>query len=191
MPCRRSGDCVSRCRSCSRRMRACGSRTSSGCSPRSRSATSRARVRVGPAATAGRRASRRRARARRRNGEQVSKRIEVEVKGHVRRIRRPRYRASCECARQQGKAVAGVIAPLEPTLFRGKSYGLSVWMALLIQMYWQRRPVRALVSKINSLDRVWISVGRIVVKAEYFETGRLELEATSPPKQGSYDSETL
>ena len=28
------------------------------------------------------------------------------------------------------------------------------------------------VSKINSLDRVWIRVGRIVGKAEYFETGR-------------------
>ena len=87
-----------------------------------------------------------------RNGEEVSDRIEVEVKGHVRRIRRPRYRASCECARQQGQAVAEVIAPLEPALFRGTSYGLSVWMALLIQVYWQRRPVRA-------FEREWADCG--------------------------------
>ena len=87
-----------------------------------------------------------------RNGEEVSKRIEVEVRGHVRRIRRPRYRASCECAGQQGQAVAEVIAPLEPALFRGTSYGLSVWMAFLIQVYWQRRPVRA-------FEREWAECG--------------------------------
>ena len=75
-----------------------------------------------------------------------------EVTGHMRRIRRPRYRASCECARQQGKAAAEVIAPLEPALFRGTSYGLSVWLTLLIQVYWQRRPVRA-------FEREWADCG--------------------------------
>ena len=85
-----------------------------------------------------------------RNGEEVSERIEVEVQGYVRRIRRPRYRAACECARQQGKAAAEVIAPLQPALFRGTSYGLSVWLTLLIQVYWQRRPVRA-------FEREWCS----------------------------------
>ena len=87
-----------------------------------------------------------------RNGEEVSERIEVEVQGHVRRIRRPRYRASCECARQQGQAIGEVIAPLEPALFRGTSYGLSVWMAWLIQVYWQRRPMRA-------FEREWADCG--------------------------------
>ena len=32
-----------------------------------------------------------------RNGEEVSERVEVWIEGHIRRIRRPRYRASCEC----------------------------------------------------------------------------------------------
>ena len=87
-----------------------------------------------------------------RNGEEVSERVEVWIEGHIRRIRRPRYRASCECARQQGKAAAEVIAPLEPALFRGTSYGLSVWLTWLIQVYWHRRPVRA-------FEREWADCG--------------------------------
>lgn len=77
------------------------------------------------------------------NGEEISERIEVQVRGHVRRIRRPRYRAACGCAQRQGQAVPEVIAPLEPSLFRGSAYGLSVWVEFLLQVYWQRRPVRA------------------------------------------------
>ena len=87
-----------------------------------------------------------------RNGEERHERIEIEVKGHTRRIRRPRYRAACECARRQGKTVPEVVAPLPPALFRGTSYGLSVWVGLLIQVYWQRRPVRA-------FEREWAACG--------------------------------
>ena len=87
-----------------------------------------------------------------RNGEEVSERIEVEVKGHVRRIRRPRYRATCECPPPPDRAGAEVIAPLEPALFRGTSYGLSVWVTWLIQVYWQRRPARA-------FEREWADCG--------------------------------
>ncbi len=45
-----------------------------------------------------------------------------------------------------------VIAPLEPTLFRGSGYGLSVWVTFLVQVYWQRRPVRA-------FEREWADCG--------------------------------
>lgn len=79
----------------------------------------------------------------RHNGEQVSDRVEVEVKAHVRRIRRPRYRAVCECAAQRGERVPDVVAELEPTLFRGSGYGLSVWVLFVLQVYWQRHPARA------------------------------------------------
>ena len=34
----------------------------------------------------------------RRNGQQVSERVEVEVKAHLRRIGRLRYRALCGCS---------------------------------------------------------------------------------------------
>ena len=88
----------------------------------------------------------------RRNGEEVSERIEIHVRGHVRRIRRPRYRAACGCAQRQGQAVPEVIAPLEPALFRGSGYGLSVWVEFLVQVYWQRRPVR-------TFEREWGECG--------------------------------
>ena len=78
-----------------------------------------------------------------RNGEESSASIEVDVRGYVRRIRRPRFRAGCGCAQRQGQPVPAVIAPREPTLFRGTSYGLRVWVAFLLQVYWQRHPVRA------------------------------------------------
>lgn len=77
-----------------------------------------------------------------RNGEAISDSIEVVVRGYVRRIRRPRFRAGCGCAQRRGHPVPAVIAPQAPTLFRGTSYGLSVWVAFLLQVYWQRRPVR-------------------------------------------------
>ncbi len=38
--------------------------------------------------------------------------------GYVRRIRRPRRRAACDCTARRGEPAAVVIAPLEPTLFR-------------------------------------------------------------------------
>ena len=78
-----------------------------------------------------------------RNGEAVSEWVEVVVQGYVRRTRRTRFRAGCECAQRQGQPVPEVIAPLDPPLFRGTSYGLSVWAEFLLQVYWQRRPVRA------------------------------------------------
>ena len=78
-----------------------------------------------------------------RNGEAVSERVEIEVKAHLRRIRRTRWRASCECAAQRGESQPEVVAPPEPSLFRGTSYGLSVWVTFLVQVYWQRHPARA------------------------------------------------
>ncbi len=87
-----------------------------------------------------------------RNGEEISERIEIEVRGHTRRIRRPRYRASCQCAQRQGQPVPQAIAPLPPALFRGSSYGLSVWVTFVVQVYWQQRPVRA-------FEREWQDCG--------------------------------
>ena len=61
----------------------------------------------------------------RRNGETVSKRVEIRVRAHIRHIRRPRYRASCRCAQQRGLAVPEGQAELEPTLFRGSKLELT------------------------------------------------------------------
>lgn len=82
------------------------------------------------------------------NGEQVSERIEVQVQGYVRRIRRRRFRAACDCAQRQGETAPEVIAALPPRLFRGSLYGLSVWVEFVLHVYWQRRPAR-------SFEREW------------------------------------
>ena len=74
--------------------------------------------------------------------------MEVWIEGHIRRIRRPRYRAVCECVAGRGE----VLAALEPTLFRGSGYGLSVWVIFLLQVYWQRHPARA-------FEREWEEYG--------------------------------
>ncbi len=66
-----------------------------------------------------------------------------EVSEHVRRIRRPRRRATCQCDAARGEPAREVIAEPKPALFRGSQYGVSVWVALLIQVWWQRHPVRA------------------------------------------------
>ena len=87
-----------------------------------------------------------------RNGEEVSERIEIEVRGHVRRIRRPRRRAACQCDAARGEPAREVLAELEPALFRGSPYGVSVWVAFLIQVWWQRHPVRA-------FEREWNEFG--------------------------------
>ena len=87
-----------------------------------------------------------------RNGETLSERVEISVQAHVRRIRRPRFRAACQCARQQGLAVPEVQAELEPALFRGSNYGRSVYVEFLLQVYWQRRPARA-------FEREWLDRG--------------------------------
>ena len=87
-----------------------------------------------------------------RNGEQVSEWVEVRVQGYVRRVRRPRYRATCGCAQRAGRPVPEVLAALEPTLFRGTGYGLSVWVQFLLQVYWQRHPARA-------FEREWAERG--------------------------------
>ncbi len=87
-----------------------------------------------------------------RHGVAVSERVEVEVRSYRRRIRRPRYRAACECAQARGQRTPTVQAGLPPTLFRGTCYGLSVWVEFLLQVYWQRRPVRA-------FEREWAERG--------------------------------
>ena len=88
----------------------------------------------------------------RRNGETVSKRVEIRVKAHIRHIRRPRYRAVCRCAQQRGLAVPEAQAELEPTLFRGSNYGRSVYVEFLLAVYWHRHPARA-------FEREWLDHG--------------------------------
>ena len=71
------------------------------------------------------------------NGERSTSLIEIEVKAHIRRIERPRWRRGCECA----SSPLEVIAPPAPRLFPGTLYGTSFWARFLFEHCACRRPL--------------------------------------------------
>ena len=72
------------------------------------------------------------------NGERTSSIIEIEVKAHIRRIVRPRYRRGCECPSSPLQA----IAPPPVRLFARTPYGTSVWARILYERFACFRPLR-------------------------------------------------
>ena len=71
------------------------------------------------------------------NGERSTTVIEVEVKAHTRRIVRPRWRRTCDCA----SSPLEVTAPAVARLFDNTPYGISVWVCLLYERYACCRPL--------------------------------------------------
>ena len=72
------------------------------------------------------------------NGELSSTVIEIEVKAHIRRIVRPRYRRGCDCA----SSPLEVAAPPVPRLFPRTPYGITVWARILFERFACFRPLR-------------------------------------------------
>ena len=72
------------------------------------------------------------------NGELSSTVIEIEVKAHIRRIVRPRYRRGCDCA----SSPLEVAAPPVPRLFPRTPYGTTVWARILFERFACFRPLR-------------------------------------------------
>ena len=71
------------------------------------------------------------------NGERCTTVIEVEVKAHKRRIVRPRWRRSCDCA----SSAREVTAPPVARLFENTPYGISVWVCVLFERFVCCRPL--------------------------------------------------
>ena len=71
------------------------------------------------------------------NGERSTTVVEVEVKAHKRRIVRPRWRRSCECASSPREVTALPVA----RLFDNTPYGISVWVCLLFERFVCCRPL--------------------------------------------------
>ena len=72
------------------------------------------------------------------NGELSSTVIEIEVKAHIRRIVRPRYRRGCDCA----SSPLEVAAPPVPRLFPRTPCGTTVWARILFERFACFRPLR-------------------------------------------------
>ena len=74
--------------------------------------------------------------------------LEIDVRAHRRRIRRRRYRATCKCdpARQTRTAPA----PLK--LIPKGSYGISIWVHVLLDKYASYRPTQRLLGQLEQYD---------------------------------------
>ena len=72
------------------------------------------------------------------NGERSSSVIEIEVKAHIRRIVRPRYRRGCDCT----SSPLEVTAPPPARLFPRTPYEISVWARILFERFACFRPLR-------------------------------------------------
>ena len=71
------------------------------------------------------------------NGERSTTVVEIEVKAHTRRIVRPRWRRSCDCA----SSLPEVTAPPVLRLFDNTPYGISVWVCILFERFVCCRPL--------------------------------------------------
>ena len=89
------------------------------------------------------------------NGATTTDLIEVEVRAHVRRVRRVRRRAACACA-----PVRETLAPAVPRLFPNTPCGVSVWALFLLEKYAHHRPLRA-VSRMLSAHGLDIAPGTL------------------------------
>jgi len=74
--------------------------------------------------------------------------LEIDVRAHRRRIRRRRYRATCQCdpARQT------LVAPPPPKLIPKGSYGISIWVHVLLDKYASYRPTQRLLGQLEQYD---------------------------------------
>ena len=74
--------------------------------------------------------------------------LEVDVRPHRRRIRRQRYRPSCDCHPARGT----LTAPPPPKLIPKGNYGLSIWVHVLLDKYASYRPTERLLGQLQQYD---------------------------------------
>jgi transposase len=71
--------------------------------------------------------------------------LELEVRAHRRRIRRRRYRATCDCDRSRRT----LTAPPPPKLIPKGTYGISIWVPVLLDKYSSYRPTERLLGQLE------------------------------------------
>jgi transposase len=74
--------------------------------------------------------------------------LEIDVRAHRRRIRRRRYRAMCDC----DPARRTLTAPPPPKLIPKGSYGISIWVHVLLDKYSSYRPTERLLGQLEQYD---------------------------------------
>ena len=74
--------------------------------------------------------------------------LEIDVQAHRRRIRRRRYRATCDC----DPARRMLTAPPAPKLIPKGNYGISLWVHVLLDKYSSYRPTERLLGQLKQYD---------------------------------------
>lgn len=74
--------------------------------------------------------------------------LEVDVRPHRRRIRRHRYRATCDC----NPARRTWTAPPAPKLIPKGNYGISIWVQVLLDKYSSYRPTERFLGQLEQYD---------------------------------------
>ena len=74
--------------------------------------------------------------------------LEVDVRPHRRRIRRHRYRATCDCDPTRRT----LTAPPAPKLIPKGNYGISIWVQVLLDKYSSYRPTERFLGQLEQYD---------------------------------------
>ena len=72
--------------------------------------------------------------------------IEVEVQAHIRRVKRKKYRRTCNC---QSQPII-LTASQAPKILTKSHLGNSVWIHLLMQKYWHGQPLHRVIEGLKS-----------------------------------------
>jgi transposase len=72
--------------------------------------------------------------------------IEIEVQAHVRRVKRKKYRRTCNC---QSQPII-LTASHAPKILTKSHLGNSVWIHLLMQKYWHGQPLHRVIQGLTS-----------------------------------------
>lgn len=84
-----------------------------------------------------------------------SEQIEIEFTVYRRRIRRRRYRKTCNCPGQQT-----LTAPKPPKLIPKGRYGISLWVHLLLEKFHAGRPIQRTIEQLGWYG-LWLAPGTI------------------------------
>ena len=74
--------------------------------------------------------------------------VEIDVRAHRRQIRRRRYRATCDCHPTRRT----LMAPPLPKLIPKGSYGISIWVLVLLDKYSSYRPTERMLGQLKLYD---------------------------------------
>ncbi len=95
--------------------------------------------------------------------DETSEQVEIEVRAHRRIINRKRYQPTCRCSGQPGI----ITAPGPAKLISHGGYGVSFWVAVLLDKFLFQRPTYRLLSELRVFHGLEVSQGTVTGGLKY------------------------